>query len=431
MTNYITRMAGIILAFGLFFGCQRVVTTQATKLNLDQQDYSQALNSIENSLKANPDNPDAYFYKGSILEKMAAQQNQPPNRKPLYVEMCNAFVKAKKLYKIQSLTNSANYQKIDNILSKSWAKEHNEGVSILKNDSTGNRHQLEISLQYLDNAIVIEPDSGMSYEVKAEDYYKLGDLSKAISALETAVSLDNNNHTQQDIIRLAFLYLENQQYDHAIDTYKEALVNEPGNINLLHGLANAYLANGEHEKAADLLNHLLENDVNNPNYLLAYGIQLYSISQSYFEELYQIRKTIYKQTKKPEPSSGDSSFTALSDSADSIGNKAKSYFEHAEKNLLKARSVDSTNTNVDYALGSMYENTGTYYIKMMDVIHDKKLAELYDGTVHDLLHKAITYLKIVADKEPDNMNLLKSLYKTYEFLGMKDKAMELKKKINT
>lgn len=431
MIKNITRMAGLILAFGLFFGCQRNVTTQATKLNLDQQDYSQALNSIENSLKANPNNPDAYFYKGSILEKMAVQQKEPVNRKPLYSEMRNAFVKAKKLYKAQSQTTSDNYQKIDNILSKSWAKEHNEGVSILKNDSTGNRQQFELSLQYLDNANVIEPDSGITYEVKAEDYYKLGDLTKAISTLETAVSLDNNSHIQRDIIRLAFLYLENQQYDHAIDTYKEALQNEPGDINLLHGLANAYLANGEHEKAADLLNHLLENDVNNSTYLLAYGIQLYSISQSYFEELYQIRKNIYQQATHQKQSSDDSSLTALSDSVDSIENKAKSYFEHAEKNLLKAKSVDSTNTNIDYALGSMYENTGTYYIKMMGVIRDKKLAELYDGTVHDLLRKAVTYLAIVAKKEPDNMNLLKSLYKTYMYLGIKDKATEIKKKINT
>ncbi len=294
MIKFTTRMAGFILAFGLFFGCQtNKPTTQATKLNLDQQDYSQALNSIENSIKKNPANPDAYFYKGSILDKMAVQQSRPSDRKPLFSDMRNALTKAKKLYKAQSKTSSDNFGKIDNILSKAWAKEHNDGVSILKNDSTGSRQELELSLQHLENANVIEPDSGITYEAKAEVFYKLGEMAKAISSMEMAVSLDNNSNTQRDITRLAFLYLENQQFDHAIDTYKEALQNEPGNVNLLHGLANAYLANGEHEKAADLLNHLLENDVNNSNYLLAYGVQLFNISQSYFEELYQIRKNIY------------------------------------------------------------------------------------------------------------------------------------------
>lgn len=425
-------MAGFILAFGLFFGCQsNNTTTQETKLNLNQQDYSQALNSIENSIKKNPANPDAYFYKGSILDKMAVQQTQPTDRKPLFSEMRVALLKARKLYKSQSKTNSDNFSKINRILSKAWAKEHNDGVSILKDDSTNSRKQLELSLQHLDNANVIEPDSGITYEAKAEVYYKLGELIQAISSMETAVSLDNDNHTQKDITRLAFLYLENQQYSHAIDAYKEALQNEPGDINLLHGLANAYLANGEHEKAADLLNHLLENDINNPNYLLAFGVQLFNISQSYYEELYQIRKNVYENSADSTQISADSSLTALRDSADTIENRAKTYFNQAEKNLLKAQSIDSTSKNINYALGTLYQNTGTYYLKIMNVIRDKKLADLYDGTAHDLLHKAVPFLEIIAQNEPDNITFLKSLYKTYVYLGMKGKAEALEKKLKT
>ncbi len=129
--------------------------------------------------------------------------------------------------------------------------------------------------------------------------------------------------------------------------------------------------------------------------------------------------------------SADSNLTALSDSADTIENKAKTYFDHAETNLLKAQTIDSTNSNIDYALGTMYQNTGTYYLKIMDVIRDKKLADLYDGTAHDLLRKAVPYLEIVTNKEPDNTSLKKALYKTYIYLGMKDKAAVLKKKLKT
>jgi tetratricopeptide (TPR) repeat protein len=411
-------MAGLVLAFGFFFGCSNSNNFQVAKLNLNQANYSKALTSINKAIEKNPRNAEAYFYKGFILNKMALEKNDPTQSGHLFSEMRDALLQSRNLYDGEAQKNK-NYFKINQILTDSWSHEHNQGVRILKNDSTLSKHELNKSLLYLENATIIQPDSGITYKVESEVYYKLGDLNKAVTAMETAVSKDSE-HTKNNIERLAFLYLENQQYDHAIDTYKEALENDPGNINLLHGLENAYLANGDHQKAAALIKRLINKDPKNANYRLTYGTQLYSIGQTYLGKLIDIRKRM--EQLSDNGSQKDHLYKALTDSANSIENSAQKYFDNAENQLLKSQSIDSTNINTTYALGILYHDYGTAYLTIKDLIQEKKLADLYSAKVQRLFKESLPYLEKVAQNQPQSPGYWQILYKVYNYLGMKQKA---------
>ncbi len=59
--------------------------------------------------------------------------------------------------------------------------------------------------------------------------------------------------------QLAFLYLENDQPRKAIEIFEQAESFSDQNLNLLHGLSNAYINAGEHKKAVDLLYQLIES----------------------------------------------------------------------------------------------------------------------------------------------------------------------------
>ncbi|HKJ31233.1 MAG TPA: tetratricopeptide repeat protein [Balneolales bacterium] len=422
MMNYITRMAGILLAFGFFFGCNNTTTShfQAAKLNLNQQDYSKALSSINKAIKKNPQNPESYYYKGYILNKMASENNEPSNNEHLYREMRHALMKAKSLFK-KSPNVDSNDHKIDNLLTQSWSKEHNLGVKIMKNDSSLTQKDLNNALAYLNNATIIQPDSEITYEVKSDVYYRLGDLPKAVNSMETAVA-KSNDHTKEELERLAFLYLENQQYDHAIDTYKEALEDNPGNINLLHGLENAYLANGNHQQAVALIKRLINKDPNNAEYRMAYGTQLFSIGKQYLQKLTSVSKQMMSFAKQNDNYQNDNNYQALKDSANSLDSEAQNYFNSAENQLLKSQSIDSTNINTDYALGILYHDYATAYLNMEKVIPNKKLAELYKGRIQKLYKESLPYLEKVANNQPQTPSYWKILYKVYNYLGFKAKA---------
>jgi len=411
-------MAGLVLAFGFFFSCSNSNNFQVAKLNLNQANYSKALNSINKAIEKKPRNAEAYFYKGFILNKMALEKNNPAQSSHLFSEMRDAFTQFRNLDDSGSQKNK-NYFKIDQILTDSWSHEHNQGVRILKNDSTLSKQDLNKSLLYLENATIIQPDSGITYKVESEVYYKLGDLSKAVTAMETAVSKDSE-HTKNNIERLAFLYLENQQYDHAIDTYKEALENDPGNINLLHGLENAYLANEDHQKAATLIKRLINKDPKNADYRLAYGTQLYSIGQTYMGNLIDIRKRM--EQLSDNGSQKDNLYKALNDSANSIENSAQKYFDDAENQLLQSQSLDSTNINTTYALGILYHDYGSEYLTIKDLIHEKKLSDLYSAKAQRLFKESLPYLEKVAQNQPQSPGYWQILYKVYHYLGMKQKA---------
>lgn len=423
-------MAGIVLlACGLFFGCKTVKNGGLSENGPNsEKGYETALTSANKSIREHPNNPDSYYYKGLILDKLAHSKTDPQRRQPIYAQMRTSLLRARDLYKTNGRQSSKDFQNIDHILSEDWSNAHNKGVGILKRDSSLSKDSLQLALSYIQNAITIIPDSAISFRVEADIYYHLGDLDRSIQATKTAMSNDTSD-SDEYLQRLAFLYMENQQYDNAISSYKELLQYHPGDVNSLKGLTNAYLGLGDHQNAASVLQDLSQRDEKNPQYHLAYGVQLFNISQNYLDSLTVIQKTIADSTAdtvyKGLPDS------VLTDSANIVEETANNYINNAESQLLAAQKLDSTDTSTLYSLGSFYEDTAAKLIVIKEYLTSPGKVEEYDGRIRDLLQKSLPYLEQVVQNEPSKKKYWKALYKIYRYLDMKDKADQALSKLQS
>lgn len=421
MKSITTRVAGImILACGLFFGCKTANTNELPNPDhLTENGFRSALNRADAAIRQHPDDAGSYYYKGLILNRMAHANTNPHKRRPIYVQMRQSLLHARNLYQSNKQIGSRDYQNINHILSEDWSNAHNTGVGILKRDSSLSKDSLQLALTYMKNATTIIPDSAISYRVESDIYYRLGDLDRSITAAKTAMKNDTSD-ADDYLQRLAFLYMENQQYDDAVTAYKEVLQYHPGDEISLNGLTNAYLALGDHRNAAFVLQELSQRDDQNPQYHLAYGIQLFKISQDYLDSLESIQKTIADSNAGTEFRGLPDS--VLTDSANLVEDTINNYLKNSEDQLLTARKLDSTDTRTLYSLGSFYEDTAAKLIIIKEYLTSPGKVEEYDSRIRDLLQKSLPYLEKVVQNEPAKKKYWKALYKIYRYLDMKGKA---------
>lgn len=296
MQNLITRMSMLVIAFGFFISCSKAYESVLTS---DQLDYSSSelFDQAAEIRTGDPENPQADYLEGLAYSKIARSKN-PVDRYNDYTLMKERFGAAVSRQNPDRATSSL-MDAIENTVESVWSYEHNSAAGIISSDSTRTTQQLQTALSHAKNAVLVEPDSLISYELMADTYALLGETEDAIQTLLLADTL-LKPASQRIHEHIAYLYLNTGNAEEAVKWYESALrwqqsrtniIEESGDlplqqgslINTWHGLVNAYIAAGNYENAIGSLEKLLEMSPLNDSYKSVLAAQLITRITSEFE----------------------------------------------------------------------------------------------------------------------------------------------------
>lgn len=410
--TFFSRIAILVqlgIAFGFFIGCSVILNkSESDSSSPATEELEQRLAQIERELEQNPGNAEAFYQKGSVLNKLAHQQSKPENRADYYRQMQQSLSKSGSVF--QASDNRQGTEKVDELLKVSWSFEHNQGVEILQTDSTLKSSDFNRAAAHFNNAVTIIPDSAVSYKMKAQAHYRNHEVGQAIETLETA-----SNRIEQlpsgMLEQLAFLYLEEKQHKKAIELYEEAESFSDKNLNLIHGLANAYITAGEHAKAVELLLALVESEPDNVIYLESYGTELYRMGIQKFDSLLAV------------PRDDSVSVQRYYDQANSL-------LSQATDQLEKARELNPENIALKKQLAFVYQNYAAH-LKQLIPQFDETRREKIEQQIETQLSEAIPLFEELVNQDTEQTReYWKQLYRAYTYLGMQQKATEAKAKAN-
>ncbi len=388
MQNLITRMSMLVIAFGFFISCSKAyepVFTQQSDITAQELLEQAAEIRIQD-----PQSPQAAYLDGLAYSKIAREKS-PEDRKDDYRTMISSFESATNQNTAVRGSNPFR-DAVNHTLETTWSYEHNTGAGIISSDSTKSTQQLRNALNHAQNAVIIQPDSLISYELLADTYALLGEPDDAIQTLLLADSL-HRPESQRIHEHIAFLYMNSDNAEEAVKWYESALhwqqsrtertvdPGEPGLqrgtlINTWHGLVNAYIAAGQSENAISSLEQLLEISPVNSSYKSVLASQLVSRIASQFEspeapDRSSIVNTIDKLTDlvKSEPDAKLSVATSLTTvAASTVESKLadnESYVAADDLDIMlicdtaislyqEILSVDNTNTSAISGLADTY-----------------------------------------------------------------------------
>ncbi|MGD8426439.1 MAG: tetratricopeptide repeat protein [Balneolaceae bacterium] len=405
MSHLFTRIASLVLAFGFFISCstlQSNKTKTSASDDLSEAQIQKQLDSLNRQITSGQVTSALFYQKGELLTKLAQMKDNPANRTSFYSKSHQAFIRALEFNK-----NSPNIkqEKIQQLLKVSWSNEHNQGVQIMQNDSTLESSDYMTAVAHFRNATVIIPDSSISYKMEALAYYRNQQPSEAINVLEKARS--NIQDIPVEILeQLAFLYTHTGQPKKAIEVYKQTKPISGQNLNLIHGLTNAYISAGEHEQAVELLQTLIKKEPDNIIYRRTLATELYSVASQKFNSITE------------DLENGNSIEDTEFHSADSL-------FTTAEKEFIQLEKENPEDLDLKQRFATFYQNGASEYQRLLPLL-ERKGKEQVKHRIVQYLTSSIPLLKQLTKVNPDKKEAWQNLYQAYNYLGMKDEAQHAK-----
>lgn len=382
------------IAFGIFF-----ITSCTSTDFLNESDRETSLEEIQTQIEQDPDNSDLKIEKLDILFDLARNNPSPLLRKPYYRNMYDTAME------ISYQTDSQSAE-IDQKLNQAWSFEQGQAVSLLQTDDTENFEQhLNTIVAHFDNAITVQPDSLVTYTLKATTLYEGGQIEDAIQTLEMAISTGEQTDPQIQE-KLAYMHLEVGNLDRSIELYKELALENISDSNVQNGLVNAYVLNEQHEEAVEVLRELAETYPNRPEYQETLATELFFI----FEK----------------------------NSADFIAEPGTSHTD--PENLLNLlHEIDVIFSDLQEELPSAEEGTermASFYTHAANTASD--LANVTNGDIQqsfnqieiDFYNQALPLWQKLAELQPENIEYRENLYQIYLELDMEDEAQSIERSLN-
>lgn len=393
-----TRMAGILLAFGIFFtiSCTGLKNTEAEQGSAENPGtFDTQLSHLNEQLAKNENDGQIRLKKAELLTNHARGLTPPSSRNPLYQNLVDTAVEAHRLSPGVS-------EQIQSILTTAWKAEHQEALRLLQDEQQ--EHYGTIT-DHLNNAITIAPDSVASYSVLATTHYSHGYYSDAIGTVQSALAVieDPDKHLRFRE-KLAYLYFESGAGGKAIEIYRDLVAERPEQIHLRHGLVNALMIHGQHEEAVDALKELMEANPTRVSYQETLAAESYN--------LFQIKT--------------DNMASGRSENMD-------------QENLLDLLETSNTIYNNLNAQSPMREEL-TLHAAIFYKQAAQKLEQLVSEPgisaarlaplIGEYRNSALPYWERLAKINPDNTEYMFHLYELYVQLDLTDEAGELEKTYN-
>lgn len=409
MIHFYTRTVSSLLAFGFFFliSCSTPLETlEEVRTSAASGNYERALTATNQLLESETDDDaraELLFLKSEILYGLAQQQRRPANRFSHYREMRDV------LDDPLLRENLAYATPRQRLILDSWHQEMEQAE--FKHHQSGAQPDPDrrlASIAHYENALVINPDSSRAWSEKATVHYQSGELSEAVGTL-TEAQQHLGSLTREMREQLAFLFLEEGQIDLAAEAYQTLLEAYPDDRELKHGLVNAYILGENHDRAIELLRELLEDEPDNTLYHQTLGAELF----------FNISDTIQSiQAQELGDSEINSRLDALTDD-----------LEEAEELLESVMRQYPDSGEITWTTAVFYKNAASQLMTLAEG-RGSNTREVVTERAQNLLRKSIPAWEKVAQRNPENPEIWRSIYQVYSFLDMDEEAEEARKKAN-
>lgn len=405
MYHLSTRMVSLVLAFGIFFAlsCSTFQSSTETPQSLfEAGNYENALRIVNSEIQDNPDDLSLQLLKAKILQKTAVENYEPENREPVYSNLKNTTDEI-------SFATDAYLSKTDSLLTSAWLLEQSAGVRLLQQDGNNSFDQnFKRVVAHFNNALTIIPDSIVTYNLLATTFYRHGNLSDAISTLESIVE-QGFTRPPETCEKLAYLYLEAGRIEQSVEIYETLSANYPDSEIYQQGLVNSYILGDMHTDAIALLEELTGVYPNRVQYREALAT----------ERFYVMNHQIQNDIQDPD-------FETLSES-------------DIDQILEKLDEISNIYRDVDETLPSSEERQqriAAFYVSSADLLGE--IAPFAEASTRDRLSEqketylraSIPYWQTLYEANSDRTAYGYSLIEVYNELGMKDQAELLQQQIN-
>ncbi|TVR28538.1 MAG: hypothetical protein EA390_11745 [Balneolaceae bacterium] len=408
MINLKTRKALLMFiwtAFGVFFTLSCSQFNQTSSDNGSEFSIESSLEKLEqinSQLSDEPNNRDLQLEKAELLYTISVATPAPAQRKPYYQNL-------RDLAESQKQTDQEVHPELKNILTKAWSSEQGDGIRLLQQDrSEYLDQQFETIAAHFENAIAINPDSLVAYNLLANTFYRHGDLNDAITTLETAS--EKSGDVNPDIgEKLAYLYLESGNIEKSIQLYRDLKQQNPQSPHIRHGLANAYILNQQHEEAVEILRSLSDDYPTRFEYQEALATELYFLMSKKAESA--------SQPNQEEQISASDIETLIE-----IVNEVDELFETLRESLpfTEEQLVRS---------GAFYHNTSAKLSNIKSIAGQDSQNELENMRV-EMLEKALPLWEKLTENHPGNIDYIRNLHDIYVKLGRDEDAENLQRSFN-
>jgi tetratricopeptide (TPR) repeat protein len=390
------------------------------KKSISAQNYDAAIAAADTAIMAEPTNGIAYYYKGDIYNKLAQNEEIVANRKPYYAEMSKNLKKAAELFEAaEKAPKEANL--IENMVNASWSKEHNAAIGFATVDSIANtvEQPLVRSIEHLENATTVNPDSSLSFEILAQVYALNEQWENAAKTLRKAVDLQGGVGETIDYDRMASYYFQLNDFNSALAVIEEGLALYPDSISLVQKVADAYFQTGQVDKALEVVKDLIEQEPDNATYRLVVGTQIYQRVQILTDELSDNNDRLYDLRNDDNAKAEQEELTARNKE---ILAQTDELIVEAEEALLKAAELDPTNVTTFNTLGILYQNNAAALFDQRNSTLDNDEASRFDELAKIEATKAMKYYEKAVEIEPNNQSIWETLSRIYLLLDLREKA---------
>lgn len=409
-----------ILGLALMVGCQQTYINFA-KMYIEQENYPMALEQTQLAIDENPDNIDAWFYRG----KAFAGKGQ-------YREMNEAYTKC--------LALGPKYaEQIEQEKTNFWVRIFNQAI----NDYNENR--LDVAAEKFSLAIELKPENTDAYKNLALVYGRLDKNEEAVEVYRKAIAQDpadlelqyalgrmyyygtkdykktievlNDFITKADpssemfsdaLYIIAISYDLLGQPDDAIKAYYRALEVLPNDQDILINLGRLYLMQENFDKGIEILKDILSRAPNDFDANYGLGNAYNNIAS--------------EMARKARATNDKGQLLMDEDKAVAQLEKAKEYFEEAIPYFEKAISIDPSNQYAWNDLGVAYVNTGkdmeeaekAFEISEVLKSSDAQAIREQNGPPDEVLYSVQDGKKVVILKYLANMSSYKFVDRTLQ-----------------
>ncbi len=360
----------LVGAIGLFsFQCASPEMTSA-RLYVQQEQWDDALMSLENELEHNPENAEAWYLKGRVHSELGN-----------FERMLAAFDRSKEL--------SDEYEEeIDEARFNNWVSFINAGIdeyNLGQEDPENYRTAIEL----FELAAMMEPDSTVAYKNWGFAHLILGEMEEALHPFEETLKREDDAEIAKFTGQIYFdkgyeiwnrhygadmdpeLEQEMEEYfEEAIRFLTKSMEWDPEDGEVVATLSNAFIVLDRQEEAKDIFRQGIETDPDNKIYY--YNLGVLELEEDNFE----IAIELFEEAVELDPEYYDA-----------------------------------------------YYNMGVAYVNWGVELREKAVAEGdEDKAYREKFEQAVPHLERVVDERPDDAELFETLGRLYANLDRVEEA---------
>ncbi len=275
-------LIALLLATGMIYSGFQCSSTELTsaKLYIQQKNYEKALETLKKDVEKNPQSDEGYYLLGVVHGELGQ-----------YKEMMDALNKSLAISDKQK-------ENIVDVKKYHWSNLiNNKGVvffrnGINSNDPDSSKIYFDKSINAFENAIMIEPDSAITYDYLSRVYMNVKRFDDAIKPLETLIEKEHPLDAYKflgDILydkagkqREKYQESKNVQdslkameyYNQTIKVLEEGRKRYPEDSDILLTLSNAYIGANKIDVALEAFKAGIEQEPDNQYYKYNYGVLL-------------------------------------------------------------------------------------------------------------------------------------------------------------